>query len=227
MPFFWVASADASGALIATSAELLSPGPSEVDYPQQPAGRIVDTSAGSRIKQLTPSDPRPRAWVWEMLPTYRASYVRFTKRLESLLGTSRRARGLSPWIYIKDEVTDDFRFLVHASAAATGATVNTLTDSIQNWAVNGLVNGTIEIVSGTGAGQRRSIQSNTATQITVDAWGVQPVAGSVYSLEYSNPGWVRVRVLNVSKRPAAKRAISFESVRMEFVVDDPAWNALG
>jgi hypothetical protein len=227
MPFFWVASADAAGALIASSAELLSPGPSEVEYPQQPAGRIVDTSAGTRVKQLTPADPRPRTWIWEMLPTYRSTYTRFVKRLESLLGTNRRERGLSPWVYIKDEVTDDFRFIARIASTVTASSATTLTDTIQSWTVDALKDGTVEIVSGTGAGQRRSIQSNTANQITVDPWGVQPVAGSTYSIEYSNADWVRVRVLNVSKRPVAKRAMSFEAIRLEFVVDDPNWNALG
>src|SRR4051812_16666576 len=127
---FFVASADSSGALISSSAELLSPGPAEVDYPQEPAGRIVDTAAGSRIKQLMPLDARPRSWVWQNLPTYRPAYVRFVHKLEALLGSTRFARGLSPYVYLKDTESDQFRILKYVSSTVTGTSPNTLSDSI-------------------------------------------------------------------------------------------------
>jgi hypothetical protein len=223
---FFVASADASGALIASSSELLAPGPADVDYPQQPAGRIVDTASGTRIKQLPPRDARPRAWVWNDLPSYRPSYVRFVQRLESLLGTTRLERGLSPYIYLKDTVSAEFRLWKFEAGTASSVSSSTLTDSTKAWAVNAFANGTVEIVSGTGAGQRRSILSNTATQLTVSAWDTPPT-GAAYSILYQDSTWVRVRVLNVSKRVVAKRALSWDTIRLEFVIDDPAWNALG
>lgn len=225
MPFS-VSSADASGARIVGSEEVLSPGPADVDYPLTPAGRIVDTSSGTRIKQTPPGDARPRAWIWSDLPTYRPKYVQFCQRLESLLGTNRRARGLSPWVYLQDTETSEMSLWVFSGGTATAISSTTLTDSLQAWTTNALTNGTIEIVSGTGAGQRRSVQSNTGTSVTVDAWGTNPT-GAVYNVQYQNPAWIRVRVLNVSRHPVAKFAISFETVRLEFVIDDQSWNSLG
>jgi hypothetical protein len=59
-----------------------------------------------------------------------------------------------------------------------------LTNSAKAWTTNQWTNYQIRIVSGTGAGQIRSISSNTATVITVgSAWSTQPDSTSVYSIE--------------------------------------------
>lgn len=68
------------------------------------------------------------------------------------------------------------------TASAGGAT--TLTDSTKTWTVNQWANMQVRILSGTGAGQSRVVNSNTATELTVSAaWGTNPDATSVYVLE--------------------------------------------
>lgn len=52
---------------------------------------------------------------------------------------------------------------------ATGGTTTTLTDTNRAWITNKYTNWDVEIISGTGAGQRRRIASNTATALTLAA----------------------------------------------------------
>lgn len=225
---FWVASADAAGTRIVGSEEELLLSPAAVEYPAA-MGVIEETAGGSVIQQFSAKDARRRTWVWQNLPNYVSvpRYIQMIHRLESLVAVTRRARGLSPWIWFKDEETDEFRVLRLSQGTATATGASTLTDSGQAWTVNALQNSTIEIVDGVGAGQRRSIASNTATQVTVtEAWGTQP-AGADYSIQWSDPAWIRVRVLKVSKEPNHRGGVSFDPVRVEFVVDDANWNALG
>lgn len=70
------------------------------------------------------------------------------------------------------------------NGTATAGAATTLTDSAKNWPVNGWANSQVRIISGTGAGQIRSIASNTANVLTVSAaWTVNPDATSVYRIE--------------------------------------------
>ena len=70
------------------------------------------------------------------------------------------------------------------NSTATAGAASTLTDTVKTWPVNGWANSQVRIVSGTGAGQIRSIASNTANVLTVSAaWTVNPDATSVYRIE--------------------------------------------
>jgi len=70
------------------------------------------------------------------------------------------------------------------NSTATAGAATTLTDSAKTWPVNGWTNSQVRIISGTGAGQIRSIASNTANVLTVSAaWTVNPDATSVYRIE--------------------------------------------
>lgn len=76
--------------------------------------------------------------------------------------------------------TDSSNRKVFGSATTT---VMTLTSGAK-WTVNQWTGGVITIVAGTGAGQVRTIASNTALTLTVDtAWGVTPDATSEYIIE--------------------------------------------
>lgn len=69
------------------------------------------------------------------------------------------------------------------SGTATAGTANTLTDSGASFTIAGygLDWMPVYIVAGTGAGQRRLISSNTATQLTVETnWDTNPSTDSVY-----------------------------------------------
>lgn len=71
-----------------------------------------------------------------------------------------------------------------AAGTATAGGSTTLTNGSASWATNQWTNFQVRIVSGTGAGQVRSIASNTGTVLTVSsAWGTNPDATSVYRIE--------------------------------------------
>lgn len=70
-----------------------------------------------------------------------------------------------------------------ATGTATSATSTTLVNSGKTWTTNQWANYQVRIVSGTGAGQIRSITSNTGTTLTVPTWTITPDNTSVYSIE--------------------------------------------
>lgn len=71
-----------------------------------------------------------------------------------------------------------------ATGTATAGGASTLTNGAKNWATNQWANHQVRITAGTGAGQVRTIASNTATVLTVSAaWTVNPSTDSVYSIE--------------------------------------------
>jgi hypothetical protein len=94
----------------------------------------------------------------------------------AVIGTDSKLLSTPSWI--------DSDYVAFATGTATAGGASTLTNSGKNWTVNSWTNYQIRIVSGTGAGQIRTIASNTATVITTSAaWTTQPDATSVYSIE--------------------------------------------
>jgi hypothetical protein len=78
------------------------------------------------------------------------------------------------------------------SGTATAGGAATLTDSgaVFQTTSNGLAGVPVCIVSGTGAGQERIIQSNTGTVLTVSAaWATNPDSTSVYLVGYVESRW--------------------------------------
>lgn len=70
-----------------------------------------------------------------------------------------------------------------ASGTASGGTLRTLTDTTKNWGENEWAPGAVYISDGTGMGQYRTIDSNTATVLTVVSdWRIVPDATSVYQV---------------------------------------------
>lgn len=225
---FWICAADANGNRIVGAEEQLSPGPAEVEYPTDPAGVLVETGDGKVVKQQPMHDARRRVWLWHHLPNYLPRYPRLIARLEGLVSRTRVQQGLSPYVYVKEDATYGLRVWDYQSGAASSATANTLTDSTKNWTPNRYTNGAVEIKSGTGAGQRRAVIGNTATQLTLDSnWTTTPDTTSQYVMQATVTDWVRVRVLEVSKRPSGKSGMTWDPVRVAFVVDDSNWNDQG
>lgn len=70
-----------------------------------------------------------------------------------------------------------------ATGTATSATGTTLVNSAKTWTTNQWTNYQVRITGGTGAGQIRTISSNTGTALTVPTWTVTPDATSTYSIE--------------------------------------------
>lgn len=77
-------------------------------------------------------------------------------------------------------IDDDFPD-VDSTATAGGAA--TLTDATQTWVVNEWQTNQVYIYAGTGSGQARTVQSNTADTLTVSTpWAVVPDATSQYQI---------------------------------------------
>lgn len=91
------------------------------------------------------------------------------------------------------------------TATAAGSN-NTLIDSTKSWAVNEWAGRGVEILFGTGAGQKKTISSNTATTLTVSTdWAAIPDSTSGYALStvfngsYTNPPDMSGSTLTVVK----------------------------
>lgn len=96
--------------------------------------------------------------------------------LPASVGTDAKLISTPSWL------NTDYKAFATGTATAGGA--STLTNSGKNWTVNSWNNSQIRIVSGTGAGQIKTVASNTATVITTSsAWTTQPDATSIYSIE--------------------------------------------
>lgn len=71
-----------------------------------------------------------------------------------------------------------------ATGTATGGSTSTLVNSAKAWATNQWTNMQVRITAGTGAGQVRTVASNTGTTLTVSTnFAVAPDATSAYVLE--------------------------------------------
>ena len=96
--------------------------------------------------------------------------------LPASLGTDGKLVGTPSWL------NTDYKAFATGTATSGGA--STLTNSAKSWTTNQWTNYQVRIVSGTGAGQIRTVASNTGTVITTSAaWTTQPDATSVYSIE--------------------------------------------
>jgi len=95
--------------------------------------------------------------------------------LPATLTTDSRLMSTPSWM--------DTGYLQFSTGTATSATATTLVCSSKTWTASQWINSQIRIVSGTGAGQIRTITANDATSVTVAAWTVQPDATSVFSIE--------------------------------------------
>jgi hypothetical protein len=98
-----------------------------------------------------------------------------TTGLPATIGTDGEMVSTPSWI--------DSSYTPLATGTATSGTGTTLVNTGKNWTVNQWTNFQVRIVSGTGAGQIRTITSNTATALTVPTWTVNPDATSVYNIE--------------------------------------------
>jgi len=75
-----------------------------------------------------------------------------------------------------------FDRLEDAGYSSGGNTITTLHDTRKTWSASSFITSyTVRIISGTGAGQARSISANTSTQLTVSsAWATPPDSSSFY-----------------------------------------------
>jgi hypothetical protein len=98
--------------------------------------------------------------------------------------TARSVTGLPAWGTDGQLVSTIGSAKEFATGTATAGGATTLTNSAKTWGTNMWANYQVRIKSGTGAGQIRTIASNTGTVLTVSAaWTTNPDATSVYAIE--------------------------------------------
>jgi len=96
--------------------------------------------------------------------------------LPATIGTDGRLIATPAWI--------DNGFKAFATGTATAGGANTLTNGAKNWSSNQWTNSQVRLTAGSGAGQIRTVASNTATTLTLSsAWSTAPDATTQYSLE--------------------------------------------
>ncbi len=96
--------------------------------------------------------------------------------LPATIGTDGRLIATPAWI--------DNGFRSFATGTATGGSSTTLTNAAKSWATNQWNNSQVRLTAGTGAGQIRTVASNTANTLTLSsAWSTAPDATSQYNLE--------------------------------------------
>jgi hypothetical protein len=211
---FWVATADSSGNRITNSEVLLQPGPTKVTYPGEAAGQYLDTTDGSVVQQQPARDGRRREWIWVGYPESQAGFRRVWPLLESLRSRFRAENGLSPYVYLKEDVPQGLRFRTVLTGTGSGSGF-TFTDGSANWSALSLGGGSI-----TAAGQSRAILANATTTLSIgDAFIGSP--SGAYVLSYFTNPWYRARVLDVPRTTNDDgRTVRYEG-KLIFVIDDP------
>lgn len=82
------------------------------------------------------------------------------------------------------DATSKYVIVGYDAGKATAATFTTLSDSGRSWTVNQWTNFAVRILAGTGAGQVRTILSNTSTVLTLASpWNITPDTTSVYTIQ--------------------------------------------
>jgi len=94
--------------------------------------------------------------------------------LAASLGTDGKLISTPSWV--------DSGYVAFGSGTATSATGTTIVQTGKTWAPSQWINSQVRIVSGTGAGQIRTITANTADTLTVATWTTTPDATSVYQI---------------------------------------------
>ena len=96
--------------------------------------------------------------------------------LPATIGTDSKLISTPSWL--------DLTYLNFATGTATAGAATTLTQGAAAWATNQWANSQVRIVTGTGAGQIRTIASNTGTVLTVSAaWTTNPDATSTFEIQ--------------------------------------------
>lgn len=109
---FWVAEADANGAIMSGTILQLSPGPMYVTYPDKFTNEVRYSKDGTPIVQTPLRDGRERTWVWKR---YRSSVPKYDTLYNNLLNYHHRLRetaspAKSPWVWVRDTETGNLTY---------------------------------------------------------------------------------------------------------------------
>lgn len=228
---FWIARATADGtSRISGSEVLLSPAPVSVVYPDEPLGSRIETADGRLIVQQPAQDARVRSWVWRGYPGYMTAYVALWDLLEGTRSSLRKAQGLTPYTYLKDDVSGRFYKHTTYNGTVSAHTDTTVSVSGTPLTASAHIGHVIEIVSGAGMGQTRTVVSNTTSAFTVDAaWTTHPTDSTgTFVVRGRINDWFKVRVVGATRKVADGGGyVRYETTSLDFVVEDATWNQLG
>lgn len=159
----------------------------DIDGLPRPCGAMTFGASGTATagasKTLTDSGVAwgTNQWVAWMVKITGGTGSGQVKQIASNTGTVLTVDGNWQTTPSTDSTYVIYRGAQATSGKATAGAASTLTDSNAAWGTNQWAGFTIEIRSGTGSGQTRTIASNTATVQTVSsAWGVTPDSTSQY-----------------------------------------------
>jgi hypothetical protein len=89
-----------------------------------------------------------------------------------------------PTLATAPDATSKYVITGYDGGKATAATATTISDSSRSWTANQWTNFAVRILSGTGAGQLRTIVSNTDTMLRLNSgWNILPDTSSIYVIQ--------------------------------------------
>lgn len=227
---FYAAWANTDGTRNTNSEFQLIPGPVRVEYPQQAAGTIIETSDGAAVQQQPNNDSRIRSWIWEGY-VLDLAFDQWYVKLEGLRSRYRRENGQSPYVYLLEDATALFWTKQWITSTCTTGGTTTITDTTQAWLPTGPGLGQLQNqgVMFPATGQQGYIISNTATTFTLaQALPTAVANGDQYVAQAWFSTWFRCRVTEVSRTVSARGgAVRVDQTKLQFVIDDPTWNFLG
>jgi len=225
---FYIALSDSTGAKRSGTETLLVPGPSVVEYPTDPLGSRVETADGILIVQQPSKDNRVRSWIWHKYPKWMPAYQVLFDTLHGLRSRRRLAYGASPYIYVKDNTTQLlWREYLDSGTATSNSGTNTLIDTGKTF-TSALVGHVVEIMSGTGVGQFRTVLSTATNTLTMTTnWSVNPQTGATYVIRGRVNDYFKARVIEVSESVQEGGDVLLDSLKFSFVIEDTNFNAIG
>jgi len=187
-----------------------------------------ETADGNAIQQQPTKDPRRRAWVWESYQYWMPAYVALWARISNMRSRYRQANGMSPYVFLLDTVTGEFRRKVDYTGTVASATGTSMTPNTPSYTSDLFKGFEVLFTSGAAAGRRSLITGNvTNGLISFPALGATPAGGDAFVISYWVDDWMRVRVLDANRSLPDSGIVKYATTKMSFVVDDASWNAIG
>lgn len=183
---------------------------------------IAATGSTSTLLIDNTTDPSFQALLPGLYLEYTSGALSGQRRVIASVGSSTQ---LTTTAFTGAPAAGDAWKIVLPKETASSATTTTIVKTGAGWTVNQYANHDVEILSGTGAGQRRRIASNDATTLTLAGavagatrtgpWGTTPDATSVFVIKPSSDF--------VYYQPGTTSAVLY---RMDITATTLAWTTL-
>ena len=146
---------------------------------------IWDLGIATGTHSTTTMQDTTQTWTINQWANYYIYFFSGTGKNQIAKITSNTSNTLTfPALTTAPDNTSRYQIMGFDAGTLTASSGNTVTDSSKTWTVNQWANFGIRILSGAGAGQLRTIQSNTGTVLTTYVgWNVQPDNTSIYAIQ--------------------------------------------